>query len=145
MMCSCAAVIPDSSFHWDPQCRSASLLLIHESQHSFGKGYRLLLMRKMAGSFDELEASVRHYRTISAAVSFIDHAVMRSPQKQHRKTDTMQPAFKPRIVKIRTPGKTRGGFAGAGGGEYLGLRQRLVAAPTGIRIAVSHCQVFRLG
>ena len=102
-----------------------------ESQHLLGEGLRLFLMREMPGPLDHLEPRAGNQRTISAAVGFAEHAVVRAPQKQRRDADAVQPALQPRIVEVRIPGEARRRLAGARRGEHFRVRQRLVVAGAG--------------
>jgi len=102
-------------------------------------------MRKMAGAIDGLEPGVRNERAIAAAVRLADHAIVRAPEEQCWNANAVQPAFQPRIMEIRTPGKARGGFAGARRGGNFGRRQGFVVAPPSILIAIGDFEILRFG
>src|ERR1700690_802567 len=103
-----------------------------ERQHLFGKNFGLLMIGEMSGAVDRFEAGARNHSAISAAVSLAEHAVESAPQKQRRKTNTVQPAFEPRIMKVRIPGKPRRRLARPRGGEHLAVRECFVIAFTDV-------------
>src|SRR6516225_5438410 len=116
----------------------------HEIHNLVDENSRLFLMRKMAGALNRFETRARNHRAISAAVSLTNHAIVCAPKEQRRNTNAMQPAFQPRIMEIGTPGKARGGFAGARGGKHLARGQGFVVAPAGVRSAIGDVQIFGL-
>src|SRR3984893_12952569 len=108
-----------------------------EGEDFFRKFIRLLLVGKMAGAVDGLEARAGNSGAIGAAVVLTENAIIHSPQKQRRNADTMQPSLELWIMHVGRPGVTGDRLAIAGRAAHLILRHRLVVPLADVGIAVS--------
>src|SRR5689334_1454544 len=110
---------------------------VGEREHTAGKLFRLLNVRKMPGLLDLLEFRTGDQAAIAAAVLLAEDTVGRAPQKQRRDLYAMQPALEFGVVHVGRPCDPGVGLAVARGRKRLCLRQIFVIAFAGLGIEIS--------
>src|SRR6516165_36484 len=116
-----------------------------ESEDFFRKFVRPLLVGKVTGAVDRLEARAGNGGAIGATIILTENAIMRSQQKQGRNTDAVQPSLKLWIVHVGRPGVAGDCLAVASSAANLILRHRPVVTLADIGIAVSNVEEIGFG